>query len=721
MNALYNRKHWMNIIKLFSICLLFTVIVKANDGGAFKGGQTVGPSGGDVRTIVVDPKDKDHLFITTLDGQVYTSTDAGNNWQFLVNFNRAQLILDNLIVDSRDSKIIYTSGYRGVKDPGGFFKSIDGGVNWKESKDLKDEAIHALVQSSLDPNILLAGTIRGVWISRNSGDDWEKIEAASKVSPIDVDSVAIDPRNINTIYAGTFWRPYKTTDGGKNWKLISTGMIDDSDVFTVDIDPRNPDNIFASACSGIYYSSNKGENWSKVNGIPSTSRRTRDLLQHPSVAGTVFAATTEGFWMSKNNGKSWSLTTSKELEINSITVHPDAPDRIFIATNNYGVMISNDGGKSFAINNGNFTSRMTTAITTDIEKPNRIYAATNNTATGGGFVFISDDGGVTWKPSVKNLSIIRISPTVFLQDRKNPNMIYLGTNHGLYRSIDRGISWNEVTAPKPVTTGKRAPVKRKIVPKKAVVKPIEPIVTAIAAPPAKLPVLTEQINNLIFTEDGKNGIIAATNSGLYRTYDISAGWERIPFGDGIDSQVFAVATSISEPQTLWVGTPTTGVIVSRDNGVTWEKTSDSIKNKQIPISAIAVNPQNPSVVYVGTQQTFYISRDNGKNWVRKGAGLPIGNFSSILINPGNPNEIFVGNALDINGGLYQSSDGGDTWKRLDTKDESLPSRRIRTIAFDPKNANRIFAGTHSGGIFRIERTPVTASEDAATRPRIAGN
>src|SRR5262249_27350288 len=155
----------------------------------------------------------------------------------------------------------------------------------------------------------------------------------------------------------TFWRPYKTTDGGKTWKLISTGMIDDSDVFTMDIDPRNHENIFASACSGIYFSANKGENWVKVNGIPSSSRRTRDLMQHPSIPGTVYAATTEGFWMSQNNGKSWSLTTPKELEINSIAVHPDAPNRVYIATNNYGLMISNDGGKNFTINNGNFTSR----------------------------------------------------------------------------------------------------------------------------------------------------------------------------------------------------------------------------------------------------------------------------------------------------------------------------------------------------------------------------
>jgi photosystem II stability/assembly factor-like uncharacterized protein len=98
--------------------------------------KVVGPSGGDVRVVAIDPRDKDRLYVSTLDGQIHTSTDAGMTWQLLVNFNRPQLVLDQLFVDSRDSKIIYTSGHR-HKEPGGFFKTTDGGLTWKESKELK--------------------------------------------------------------------------------------------------------------------------------------------------------------------------------------------------------------------------------------------------------------------------------------------------------------------------------------------------------------------------------------------------------------------------------------------------------------------------------------------------------------------------------------------------------------------------------------------------------
>ena len=118
----------------------------------------------------------------------------------------------------------------------------------------------------------------------------------------------------------------------------------------------------------------------------------------------IYAGTTEGFWMTTNGGKTWAMTTQRDLEINSIAVHPDEPNKVFIGTNNYGVMVSTDGGRNFTQTNDNFSSRFTYSVITDIEVSNRLYATTHNTATGGGFVFISPDGGKTWTQA-KNLDI----------------------------------------------------------------------------------------------------------------------------------------------------------------------------------------------------------------------------------------------------------------------------------------------------------------------------
>ena len=294
--------------------------------------------------------------------------------------------------------------------------------------------------------------------SDDAGDSWKQLPTQSTPGLIHVESLAIDPRTANTIYAGTWYLPYKSVDGGQSWKSIKNGIIDDSDIFAIDIDPRDPNHIIASACSGIYETKNAGESWRKVQGIPSQSRRTRAILQHPSVSGIVFAGTTEGFWRSEKNGDadSWMVTTSRQLEINSIAVHPSRPDMVFIGTNNYGVMVSNDGGKSFIPTNGGFSGRFANAILPDREIPNRIYASTINTATGGGFLFVSEDNGGSWRPSMRSMPS-RLITYAILQDARDANVIYLGTNLGVYRSTDRAASWAPVWAvEKPKTPAKKS-------------------------------------------------------------------------------------------------------------------------------------------------------------------------------------------------------------------------------------------------------------------------
>ncbi len=693
---------------LFSLLLLssllftgtFSVLADGNvfvDSSSSTQWSIVGPNGGDVRSVEIDPRDKNKLYIGTTDGQIHVSSDAGKSWRMLVSFEKPQLNLEQLLVDSRDSNVIYASGHRG-KLPGGFFKSNNGGRTWKESKDLKDQAIHAMTQSPKDPDMLFVGTKNGVYVSKDSGDDWKRLESASM--PLDINSMAIDPRDTNTIYAGTTWRPYKSTDSGKSWRLIKTGMIDDSDVFAITINSTDNDHLIASACSGIYESLNGGENWKKIQGIPSTSRRTRDILQHPSIPGTVYAATTQGFWMSTNGGKSWIMTTSRTMEVNSVAVHPDEPKRVFIGTNNYGVLVSNDGGRNFVPTNDNFTSRFTYSVTPDRTQPNRLYATTKNTSTSGGFFFSSSDGGATWTQA-KGLDINRDSSYSVLQDRVDPNKIYIGTGSGIFRSLDRGLSWTLVAAKPPAKVpAKRAPVKKGAIAAKAKAKPTTPV-TVLEKGQELIPALKEKVTVLAHTEDDKNGILAGTDSGLYRSYDLAKGWEKISFGEGMNSNVYAIAASPLVPGTIWVGTATSGVLVSRDNGETWEKAGGAVD--RVPVSSIVIDPKRPNYIYVGTIHSLYLSRDGGRTWNRRGGNLPLGNYTSILIDPRNSDEVLVSSALETDGGVYYSKDAGQNWKRVDSKDLKIPSRRVWMMAFDPTNADRIYAGSHSSGVYLINR------------------
>jgi photosystem II stability/assembly factor-like uncharacterized protein len=298
----------------------------------------------------------------------------------------------------------------------------------------------------------------------------------------------------------------------------------------------------------------------------------------------------------------------------------------------------------------------------------------------------------------------------------------MGTNLGIYRSLDSGVTWALIeppkTAKKPVRKGvaaKAAKTKAPATPKQAAAKPAA---DTTAAGPQTIPVLTEKVKVLSYTEDGKNGMLAGTDNGLYRTYDLSKGWEKLPFGEGISANVFVIHQSPLVPGTIWIGTAGSGVIVSRDDGKTWEKIN--VVPENTPVSSIMTDPKRPNNMYVGSIHSFYVSRDGGRSWQRKGSGLPLGDYTSILIDPNNPDEIFVSSALESDGGIFYSDDAGNKWKRIDSKDMRIPSRRVWSMTFDPQDPKRIFAGSHSSGVYVIERRQDTAkagSEAGSGQPK----
>ena len=81
--------------------------------------RTTGPQGGDVRALVVDPQNPDRFYFATLDGQIYTSADGGKHWQLLYNFGKPRLFIDNIIVDPRNSRVLYVGAHR-HNVPGGW-------------------------------------------------------------------------------------------------------------------------------------------------------------------------------------------------------------------------------------------------------------------------------------------------------------------------------------------------------------------------------------------------------------------------------------------------------------------------------------------------------------------------------------------------------------------------------------------------------------------------
>ena len=707
--------------------------------------EVTGPWGGDVRTLVAAPDNSDSLYLGTSDGQIFHSTDGAHTWRRLKpGLGERGLSIDSIVIDPRDSRLLYVGAWAVARDvDGGVFKSEDGGEHWKLLDATKKLSVRSLAIAPSDSNIVLAGSanddpkLNGTWRSTDAGHSWQRISPEGDKEIHNIESIAIHPRNPNEIYVGTWHLPWKTTDGGVTWKQTGykgNGVIDDSDIFGISVDPTNPDLVYLNACSGIYRSNSGGRQWNKIPGIPFTARRTYYLLPHPANPNVVFAGTSEGLWRTKDGGKRWMLMTSKSHVIRSVVVTPDKPNRVIIATDDYGILASNNLGDDFAEANLGFIHRHILAIMPDAQERGRLLASVFHDGSAGS-VFASVDGGESWQSSSRGLGARDVF--AFYQMPDEPSVIYAGTNTGVFRSNDRGANWTyvgtqqvkpEKPAKKPTrrARGRRASNDADIMPasralgryqavpaalvasqksrapkkssqhrapkkEKKVAAPAEPL-----GPPAFE--LTRQVDDITSFSDaeGHRGLLAATMDGLYRTFDEAKGWEKVVLGSyDPNGRVYSVSTHKDAPKRILVGTKE-GLYISDDGGATWLHVDRGPSD--MSVKAIAQAPNDPQTILLGTNQNIFRSTNGGRTWVRRGGGLPAGDFTSVVFNPANPDEVMV--AEYSQGGVYRSTDKGYSWERLDAASGAeLPTTRIWTLSFDPFERDRVYAGSFSSGVY----------------------
>jgi photosystem II stability/assembly factor-like uncharacterized protein len=168
---------------------------------------------------------------------------------------------------------------------------------------------------------------------------------------------------------------------------------------------------------------------------------------------------------------------------------------------------------------------------------------------------------------------------------------------------------------------------------------------------------------------------------------------------------YGVAGHADQPDTFYFGSVGGGVWKTENSGRTWVPISD----EGIPIGsigAIAVAPSNPNIIYVGTgepdirsQHSYGIgmfkSTDAGKTWSHIGLE-GTRQIGRVVVDPANPNRVYVaalGNVYAPNPerGLYRSTDGGATWKKILFKTNDPNNVGAIEVAIDPKNARVLYA------------------------------
>jgi len=169
----------------------------------------------------------------------------------------------------------------------------------------------------------------------------------------------------------------------------------------------------------------------------------------------------------------------------------------------------------------------------------------------------------------------------------------------------------------------------------------------------------------------------------------------------MSGRIGAIEAVASDPNIIYVGGACGGVFKSINGGLSWTPVFDD--QPVSSIGAIAVNPSNPDVVWVGTGESklrnsvgvgrgVYLSLDAGKTW--KCMGLEkTDKISKILIDPRNSNVVYVGALGTTWGdsperGVFKTTDGGKTWAKILYVDEKTG---VADMVMDPSNPNKILA------------------------------
>lgn len=224
----------------------------------------------------------------------------------------------------------------------------------------------------------------------------------------------------------------KSEDDGKNW-IISTGW-NIAECLKTAIDPTNPDIVYAATAYGIFKTTDGGKTWLEKNrGLVSNFTPTVIIDQNDQ--NLLFCATEAGVHQSIDGGESWEPVGLLGLGIRTLIQHPEQPDLLAVGTEDDGVFISEDHGKTWRQKINGLTTKTVYALAFAPQDPKVIYAGTFR-----GGIFKSTDRGNSWKVVNKGLRILDIH--TLLVDLKNINTVYAGTlNDGIWLSEDGGENW----------------------------------------------------------------------------------------------------------------------------------------------------------------------------------------------------------------------------------------------------------------------------------------
>lgn len=608
-------------------------------------------------------------------------------------------------------------------------------------------------------HLLLGAAGGGIWESADTGATWA---ARTDQMPSNaIGAIAFDPTDPRKVYAGSgegnFYinlgaGVYGSTDGGTSWSILAQSPFVGYGFFDLVVDPKDPSILYAATIDssgqsgGFYRSPNGGKSWSlKRTGI------CWSISVHPK-GGTVelLAAFADGLFVSSDTGKSFQpvalpakpAATWTRLSVARVASAPDIA-YLFGAIKTAPYLWRRAAGK---------WTRITSLPTVDPNNPWTgqaqydwyVAAAPDNAAQiylGAIDLYRGTLSGSNWR--FKNISTqgtnsIHPDQHCLAFSPDNPNVIYAGSDGGLFRSPDRGATWAPLNSGLAITeieyiaadpnssqwlmagtqdngtvrfTG--APVWNQIAEGdggECGVNPDNPNevyhsfyynqqtgMLGFASSINKGQTWSDQdlaIESAIFYPpvEVSGSTVAVGARAAFLSRDKAAHWEKVPLGFPPDD--CATAMHLFNPNTLFLGT-----YYGRCARLDWSPAGWKVTALTSPtqryISSLRVDTTNDQRVWVTIQQMqanaamLYRSDDGGRSWTPCRNGLPALPMNAVAIDPADANRVWV--AADL--GVYETRDSGASWTSVSG---GLPNAMAADLHYHAKD-RKLICGTRNRG------------------------
>ena len=368
--------------------------------------------------------------------------------------------------------------------------------------------------------------------------------------------------------------------------------------------------------------------------------------------------------------------------VTAIDVDLSNPDRIFTGAASGGVWMSNNGGISWKPIFDDQITLSIGSIEINQQNPAEIWVGTGegnhrNSVNVGGGIYKSIDGGKTWKSmGLENTKVIHR----IIVHRDNPDVVYaaaLGSpwgeheERGVYRTTDGGKTWENILYVNEITG-----------PGDMVVDPSNPNKIIVG-------MWEHKRTPWDFTSGGEG-------SGMYITHDGGDNWKKLGVDEGMpkgDLGRIGLAFAPSKPNIVYalIEAKENGLYKSVDGGNNWSLVSKkNIGNRPFYYSEIYVDPLNENRIF-NLYTYISLSEDGGKTFkqIADYGNAVHPDHHAFWISPDDPSFLLNGN----DGGMNISRDGGMTWEFVD----NLPVGQFYHVGIDDEFPYNVYGGMQDNG------------------------